>query len=276
MHFHFDFSAGEILWTLTFAGLLVLLVVLLGRDRARRFPWFTASILMMAFQSVVVRLLSRRMPPITFDEIFLVLSDLAAIIAVGVAVEIAHRAFKGAGRTAWVVGTVVVLAIGGVIMVKWGPWPAWKTLMAGAELSALRIMQLFSQKANLLADMLIIQVGLLVVLFGRRFGAGFRSHTQQIAIGLSTASIAQSAIRLIEQQIAMHTKIQSQAEYAHVMDLLRKFSDASNAVYLAALIWWIACLWIDEPGQIAADSEQPTAIESVQPADEGATAERDS
>ena len=47
MHFNFDFSATQILWTLTFAALLVLLVVLLGRDRARRFPWFTASIVMM-------------------------------------------------------------------------------------------------------------------------------------------------------------------------------------------------------------------------------------
>ena len=51
MHFNFDFSTGQILWTLTFAALLVLLVVLLGRDRARRFPWFTASMVMMACAS---------------------------------------------------------------------------------------------------------------------------------------------------------------------------------------------------------------------------------
>ena len=31
------------------------------------------------------------------------------------------------------------------------------------------------------------------------------------------------------------------------------------AVYLAVLVWWIVCLWIDEPGRKAADSEQPTA-----------------
>ena len=47
MHFNFDFSTAQVLWTLTFAALLVLLVVLLGRDRAQRFPWFTASIAMM-------------------------------------------------------------------------------------------------------------------------------------------------------------------------------------------------------------------------------------
>jgi hypothetical protein len=50
MHFNFGFTAVQILWTLTFAALLVLLVVLLGRDRARRFPWFTASIVLLTLR----------------------------------------------------------------------------------------------------------------------------------------------------------------------------------------------------------------------------------
>jgi hypothetical protein len=251
MHFHFDFSAGQILWTLTFAGLLVLLVVLLGRDRARRFPWFTAAMVMMALRMVASRLLGDRMPQITFSEIFLSLSDLASLIAIGVIIEIARRAFRRAGRIGWIVAGLIVFAIGGVITAKWGPWPSWRTLMAGSELSALRIMQLFAQKTDLLADTLTIQLGLLVVLFGRRFGAGFRSHTQQIAIGLSTASTGQLLVRFIWQQIAMHTTIHTQAEYARVMGLQEKFYNANNVVYLAAIIWWIVCLWIDEPGSAA-------------------------
>jgi hypothetical protein len=259
MHFHFNFSATEILWTLTFAGLLVLLVVLLGRDRARRFPWFTASMVMMALRMVASRLLAQRMSQIAFSEIFLVLADLSAIIALGVVAEIARRAFKSAGRAAWIVGAIVLLGVGGVITAKWGPWPAWKTLMAGSELSALRLMQLIAQKADLLADMLVIQLGLAVVLFGRRFGAGFRSHTQQIVIGLSTASLAQSAIRFIWQQIALHTTIHSQADYSHVMSLQEKFYNANNVVYLVVLVWWIACLWIDEPGSTALGGPVGTA-----------------
>jgi hypothetical protein len=266
MHFHFDFSAGQILWTLTFAGLLVLLVVLLGRDRARRFPWFTASIVMMALRMVASRLLGDRMPQITFSEIFLSLSDLASLIAIGVIVEIARRAFRRAGRSSWIVAGLIILAIGGVVTAKWGPWPSWKTLMAGSELSALRIMQLFAQKTDLLADTLTIQLGLLVVLFGRRFGAGFRSHTQQIVIGLSTASSGQLLVRFIWQQIAMHTTIHTQAEYSRVMGLQEKFYNANNVVYLVALVWWIVCLWIDEPG--AATAEIPAASDG--PATESA------
>src|SRR5271169_4627917 len=82
MHFNFDFSTGQILWTLTFAALLVLLVVLLGRDRARRFKWFTASMVLMALRMLASRLLLGRMAPIVSSEIFLVLADLSAIIAV--------------------------------------------------------------------------------------------------------------------------------------------------------------------------------------------------
>ena len=260
MHFHFNFSAAEILWTLTFAALLVLLVVLLGRDRARRFPWFTASMVLMALRMVASRLLAQRLPQITFTEIFLALSDLAAIIALGVVVEIARRAFKGAGRAAWIAGTLLLLAVAGVVTAKWGPWPAWKTLMAGSELSALRLMQLFAQKADLFADMLIIQIGLAVVLFGRRFGAGFRSHTQQIAIGLSTASIAETGVRYIWQQIALHTTIHSQEEYSHVMGLQQKFYSANEVVYLATLVWLIVCLWIDEPGSVATGAGATTKI----------------
>ena len=60
-------------------------------------------------------------------------------------------------------------------------------------------------KADLLADLLIVELGLVVVLFGRRFKAGWRSHTQKIVIGLSTASMAQLAVRIIWQKIALHT-----------------------------------------------------------------------
>ena len=102
MHFNFNFSANQVLWTLTFAGLLVLLVVLLGRDRVRRFPWFTAAMVMMALRMLASRLLFGRMAPIVSSEVFLALADIASIIALMVVVEMARRAFAGAQRTAWI------------------------------------------------------------------------------------------------------------------------------------------------------------------------------
>ena len=229
MHFNFDFSTGQILWTLTFAALLVLLVVLLGRDRARRFPWFTTSIVLTTLDKLAGRLLNRRM-------------------SLTLTVEIARRAFEGAGRREWIAATLALLAVGGVVLALWGPWPSFKTLIGAGELSALRLMELFAQKTNLLADVLFVQLGLLVVVFGRNFKAGWHSHTQQLAIGLSMASLSQLAIRGTLQHVATQITIHSQDDYQRVVGMINSLNNASGIILIVVLLWWIVCLWSDEPG----------------------------
>jgi len=259
MHLNFGFSAVQVLWTLTFAAVLVLLVALLGRDRARRFPIFTTSMALMALRMVASRLLYGKMAPIVSSEIFLVLAVVAGIASLLVVVEMARRAFPSGSRMA-------LLAVGGVVLAWWGPWPSAKTLFAGSTLGVLRLAQLIAQKAEMLAALLVIQLGILVVLFGRRFNAGWRSHVQQIVIGLSTAAMAQLGVRAIWQVIALHTTIQSRADYARVMGLQEKFFNADSVVFLAALVWWIVCLWIDEPGSKASAAEQlPAAADGEAP-----------
>ncbi len=254
---HFNFTTGDILWTLTFAAVLVLLVVLLGRDRARLFPWFTASTVLIALRMLLGKLLFPRLPQLTSAEIFLPMADIAAIVSLLVAVEIARRAFAGAGRKMWIVATVVLLAIGGAVLALWGAWPSFKTLFTASLISALRVMQLFAEKADLFASVLIILVGLLVVLFGRNFKAGWHSHTQQLAIGLSMAAIAQLTIRGVVEHIG--NAIHSQADYNRAIALRNSLGTTNSILFLVVLLWWIACMWIDEPGTSSADSEQQTA-----------------
>jgi hypothetical protein len=43
------------------------------------------------------------------------------------------------------------------------------------------------------------------------------------------------------------------------MGLEDKFVNADSVVLLAALVWWIVCLWIDEPGSKAAADPAETA-----------------
>ncbi|MFZ0336589.1 MAG: hypothetical protein WAL45_01035 [Terracidiphilus sp.] len=248
MHFNFDFSTGQILWTLTFAALLVLLVVLLGRDRVRRFPWFTASMALMAVRMLAARLLYHRMSMVLSEEIFLALADLGAIIALLIVVEMARRAFAGVERKMWIAATLALLSVGAAVLALWGAWPSFKTLFVASEESTLRLMQLFAQKVDLLADVLNIQLGLLVVFFGRYYKGGWRSHVQRIVIGLSTASIAQLAIRGTLQHIATHVTIHSQDQYQHIIGLMNKLDNANSMIFLVVLVWWIICLWIDEPG----------------------------
>jgi hypothetical protein len=261
MHPNFHFTAVQVLWTLTFAAQLVLLVVLLGRDRIKRYPWFTLGIFMMALRLLASRLLFGRLPQITLSEIFIVMADISAIVGFLVVVEMARRAFAGVKRLHFFAGALAVLAVGVGILAAWGPWPAWKTLTADSFIAALRLMQLAAQKFDMLVDLLTVELGLLVVLLGRRFGAGWRTHTQRIVIGLSTASIAQLAVQAVWQFIARTAAPHSQAEYERILSLRDKLFNANGALYVAVLVWWIVCLWMDEPGAVAA-TEPPHEIEA--------------
>jgi hypothetical protein len=256
MHPNFHFTTVQILWTLTFAAQLVLLVVLLGRDRIKRFPWFSLGILLMALRLLASRLLFGRMPSITLSAIFIVMADLSAVVGFLVVVEMAQRAFAPVKRMAWYSGALAVLIVGGGILAAWGPWPAWKTLSAGSFLADLQLMQLGAQKLDMLVDLLTVELGLLVILLGRSCGAGWRTHTQRIIIGLSTASCAQLAVEGLWQLIARTAVPHSQAEYDRIIGLRDKLFNANGAVFIAVIVWWIVCLWIDEPGA-AASGDSP-------------------
>jgi len=249
MHFHFPFTTVQVLWTLTFAGHLVLLVVLLGRERIRRFPWFTTSIVLMTLRLLASRLLFGRLPRLTLSEIFIGMADIAAVVSLLVLVELARHTFGKVTRRAWIVAAVVLLAIGGGVLATWGNWPSWKTVAFNTLLARLEMLQLFSLKMGLLVDVLTILLGLLVILFGRRYGAGWRSHGQQIMIGLSTASLGQLGVQAIWERIVKTTVPHSMADYERVMGLRDKLFNGDSVVYLLVVVWWIVCLWIDEPGK---------------------------
>jgi hypothetical protein len=248
MHLNFAFTAVQTLWTLTFAAHLVLLVVLLGRDRASRFPLFSTAIALVALRLVSSRLLFGRLPQLTMSSIFVVLADVSAIVGLMVVMELARRAFGRAQRHLWIVWTLILLAIGATVLATWGPWPAPKTITPTTRLALLGLLQMIAQKAGTLVDVLTVELGLLIALFGRRYGSGWRSHVQQIVIGLSTASLAQIAVQVIWQIIAKTAAPHSMEEYERVVGLREKLFNANSVVYLAVAIWWIVCLWIEEPG----------------------------
>jgi hypothetical protein len=109
------------------------------------------------------------------------------------------------------------------------------------------------------------------VAFGQRYGAGWRSHVQRIMIGLSTASIAQMGAQGIWEVIARHTTPHTRVEYEHVLGIQEKLLNTNSAVYVLVLVWWIVCLWMDEPGAAANESapvhEYVEANEAVEGSD---------
>jgi hypothetical protein len=251
MQLSFDFFVRQIavieriVWTLTFAAQLVLLVVLMGRDRARRYPWFTAGIALMALRLMVEELLKGRMANLPYGVITITLANLGVIVGLLVLVEMARAAFAGVPRSIFIVNTVGLLALAGGLLPLLGPWPVWKQLATlDPTMVKLYLMQLAAQKGELLIALLTVGLGLLVFLFGRRFKAGWRSHTQSIVIGLFAVAVSLLAL----EAVVLRTLHYTQAESAGVMRLRLSFAFAHELIYLAALVWWIVWLWRDEPG----------------------------
>lgn len=261
MHFHFGLTAVTILWTLTLAALFVLLTVLFGRDRVRRFPWFTASIALVTVRLMADRLIYGHLAPVHMSAVYFTLADLAVIIDILVLVEIARRSFSGASQRISIVTTLIMIAISASVLIVWGPWPAWNTVAAPSGLVLVRSMQMFSQKGDLFAAILAVELGILVVFLGRRFHAGWRSHAQRIVIGLSAAAMALLVTRALLQAVGTHAVIHSHSDLNRLFALQDRISEANSIIYFAVLIWWVAVLWIDEP-TARAESAHPKQTSS--------------
>jgi hypothetical protein len=257
MHPNFAFTATQILWTLTFAAQLVLLVVLLGRDRMSRYPLFSASIVLFALRLLTEVLLSGRLPQMTLRVVFISLANLAALLSLAVVAEIARRAFAGATRGAWAVWSLAAVVLAGGVLAFWSPWPARAELAVDSPLAFLRLMQFVAQKMDMLVDVLAIELGLLVLAIGRKYQAGWRSHTQAIAIGLSTVAVAWLSVQGIWQVIARTAHPLTRDDYDRVINLGNKLVNANKVVYIAVLVWWILWLWFDEPKAAETGSETP-------------------
>lgn len=247
MPLNFHWTTVQVIWTLTFAAHLVLLVVLLGRDRARRFPWFTVGISLVALRLISSRLLFNRLPQLTLGAIFVVLADISVIVSLLVLIELTRQVFGRVPSKPRAIWILILFAIACAVAATWGPWPALKTITPMTPIAFLEVLQLLAQKGGLLIDVLTVLLGLLVISYGRRYGVGWRTHAQRIMIGLSTASSAQIAVQIIWQVIAKTAKPHSMAEYERVVGLREKLFNGNSVVYLAVIVWWIACLWMEEP-----------------------------
>jgi len=250
MHWNFQLAASQILWTLTFAALLVLLVVLLGRDRVGRYPCFTGAVVLAILQMLARQLLAQRVDPLLETRITLTLADLGVVATFLVVIEMARRAFAAASRKAWLLAAFVVLALGAAILALGGHWPSPQTLFANSTLAHLRLMQFAAEKGDLLNNLLFLELTLLVVAIGSRFQAGWRSHTRQILFGYSLSGIAQIAVLVVWERLARSGVLANQAAVDRRAALQSHLLIGGNLVYLAAVMGWIICLWLDQPGVI--------------------------
>jgi hypothetical protein len=268
-------NVEQILWAFLLAAHLVLLIVLLGRDRASRFPWFTAVTALAAVSLLANHLLFGKLTTVAFYWQSYTALAVSSVLGIFVLIELARRVFSS-GKAGlllkprgWIGWTLVTIAITTAAVWAWGPWPTWQALKAEPAQLPLLIVVLAAMKGQLFVSLLTVQVALLLRFFGRRFGYGWRSHAQQIALGLSTNALGFLVVQGISDSIKRTVHLTSRQEYDRVVHLFANMENARNALWLLVLIWWIIWLWRDEPGSttailVAADAPALTGPSTLQ------------
>jgi hypothetical protein len=256
MHFNLE----QILWALVLAAHLVLLIVLLGRDR--RFPWFTALTVLSVVRLIADHLLHGKLTSIAFYWQSYVGIGLEGVITILLLIELTRQVFASgkAGRIlkprGWLGWSMVMAAIAAGVVWAWGrPWPTWAQLHGDPEQFHLLLTAITAIKLMLAANMLALETGLLTLAFGKRFGFSWKSYPQQIMLGLSTNAAAILAIqatqdiirRNVVQKIASVPREEGQRIYERTAHLFSNLDNARNTIWLVVLLWWISWLWRDEP-----------------------------
>jgi hypothetical protein len=276
------FTVEQILWALVLAAHLVLLIVLLGRDRTGRFPWFAAAIALSSVHLISDHLLHGKLTTLAFYWQSYTAMLLESILGILVLNELCRRVFsnRASGRVVnfkgWLGWALVTLSLAAGAIWLWGPWPTWKALTQEPAQLPVLLVVLSAMKGQLFLAILTVEIGLLLRIFGRRFGSGWRSHPQQIALGLSTYALAFLAVQATTDLIKHTVHLKSREEYERIVRLFTNLDNGRFAVWFLVLAWWIVWLWRNDPSEPAAALEVVEApVVAGPPALEVETAESD-
>lgn len=271
---HLPFTPIQVIWTLIFASQLVLLVVLIGRERHRRFPWFTASIVLSALRLLTAELLYERLPMISYNAISLSLACISVGVSLAVLVELDLMILTG--RSRWVAGLAALLT-GGIAVALWGPWPSWELINIHTQIGVLRAMQVAAVKGESLAAIVALALGLAILIYqvyprkravptgGSGGCIGWSSRPARILLGITTYSVALIATMAVRQLIALAANSHplTHSEFERIQELLERLANVPYTALIPVQIWWIYSMWIEkpnlgEPGVSTAELGTPT------------------
>lgn len=250
-------NVEQILWGLVLAGHLILLIVLLGRDRVSRFPWFTAVTAVSAVHLIADHLLHGKLTTIVFYWESYTTILLIAILSLLVLVELGRRVFANCksglilNAKGWLGWTLVTVSIAIGAVWQWGPWPTWKALNEEPKQLPLLLVVLCAMKGQHFLAVLTVEVGLLLRIFGKRFGSGWKSHPQQIMLGLSTYALGFLAVLATQDIVKRTVHLTSRDQYEHIVRLFSNLDNGRFALWFLVLVWWIVWLWRDDPADPA-------------------------
>lgn len=248
------FTIEQTLWAILLAAHLTLLIVIIGRERAARFRWFIAYVGLNAVSLIANHMLHGKLTTVAFYWQSYSLLALESIVGLFMLGELAKQTFS-IGKSGLIAKPnfyigwgAILLALSAAAVWAWGPWPTLQALQADPTQLRLLIVILIGMKGQLGVMILTVLVTLVLRIFGTRFGADWRSHPQQIALGLSTSALAFLAVQGINDVLSHTLHPKSRAEYDHAVHLVTRLESGRTVIWILALVWIIFWLWRNEPG----------------------------
>ena len=116
------FNQVQILWTLLFAGLLILLIVLYGRGLIERYRWFSSFVFLTSLDQLFNLLLLGRIDSIHYGLISYSLSILILIAGLGTLAELARALFAPAKTKAILLSLAISIIPTVAVTYLWNPW----------------------------------------------------------------------------------------------------------------------------------------------------------
>jgi hypothetical protein len=213
-------------WLLGFLGNLGLLVVLVYRRRAERFPFFTALITLNVIRTIILYLVLRYSTRDGYFYSYWSLSVLDTILQLCVVYEVASRVFRPLdvwahdvrGSFVWLFG----LSLSVAFLLTWLASPTW--------------MQSFTTKGNLFTAALQSELFVAMMALSIHVRLPWRTHVAKIAQGLGAYSL-------------LGVLIETGYSYFGIGRELPRFivlSHVRMAAYLVCVNYWIISLWRKE------------------------------
>lgn len=219
-----------LLWAAGFVGHLAILMVLLIRRRARKFPAFTSLIVLNVLRTVALFFISREATRAVYFYVFwsLALADVALQFLV--VYELASQIFRPLGHWAsdvrgrlglWFAGS-----LGFALLLTWIPAPASSFWM-----------QVIFLKGSFFSAALMSELFVGMIALSSVSGLNWSSHVAKIAQGFAVYSVA----TLIFETANTSLGLRGDGRVYNALSLIRMI------LYLGCLAYWIASLCQDAP-----------------------------
>jgi hypothetical protein len=227
------------LWIAGFSAFAALFAVLIGKKRARQFPFFTTLIGFDALQNIVLFLLLKDQG--LYSYAFWIGQAIEFVLQIAVVVEIARQVFRPFGRWAsgarsfWVAacGISLVAALGLTFVASpHAPTYTWAWVIKG----------------KLFAIMLTCMISIAVLVTARQYGLAWRNHVIGLAQGWTMWAFITFVVETFHSYLG----------YTTLYQRLQYIGDLAN---LVALGFWIFIFWQEEPSRVVSPERHKFLVE---------------